>query len=125
LSCICVFLNFFGRLAFARAFIIPEHRSHACLFIPRRIGMSDTNQSKNWLAVASKKWKSAEEADPVLQLLKNSRARHVCLPAEYVSRCDVMKTLAKNRAITSLDLEKSQVCMRRAELYKPTGVASW
>jgi hypothetical protein len=86
--------------------------------------MSGTKQCKNWLALASKKLK-ASEPDPVFQLLKTSRARHLRLPSEYASRLDVMKALANNRAITSLDLEKCQVCMRRAELYKPTGVASW
>lgn len=50
------------------------------------------------------------ETDEVLQWVKNSRARFLRLPGDYDdSRLDVMKALANNRAITTLDLSESEV----------------
>lgn len=58
----------------------------------------------------SKKAKTDDKVDAVLERLKKSRARSVQLPAgEHASRLDVMKAIASNRAITTLDLDDVQV----------------
>jgi hypothetical protein len=48
--------------------------------------------------------KTAEKADAILQILKKSRARQLFLSVETASWLDVMKTIASNRAITTLAL---------------------
>jgi hypothetical protein len=59
------------------------------------------------MATESKSEKT--DADEILQSLKKSHARLIRLPANCASRADVMKVLAHNRAITTLNLSDCPV----------------
>jgi hypothetical protein len=56
-----------------------------------------------------RKPKTSENTDAVLQWLKNSRARSLRLPCDLCERADVMKVIANNRSIASLNLHEYSV----------------
>jgi hypothetical protein len=51
------------------------------------------------------------ETDEILEWLKNTRARKLRLTDEYESHLYVMKAIANNRSITTLDLKECEVRM--------------
>jgi hypothetical protein len=56
-----------------------------------------------------KRLKAAEENDEIIQWAKSSRARYLQLPASACDRLDVMKVIANNRSITTLDVSECEV----------------
>jgi hypothetical protein len=51
------------------------------------------------------------EATDAIQYLKETRARKLYLPSQYVSRYDVQEAIASNRAITTLEMCEREVCL--------------
>jgi hypothetical protein len=57
----------------------------------------------------AKKVKTDEKADETIQTFKKSRARIIRLSPECASRLDVVKTIASNRVVSTIDLRDCEV----------------
>lgn len=69
-------------------------------------------------AMEAKEVTTSDQMDNPLQRIKKSRAREFHLTREYGASLDVMEALAKNQAITTLDLTDCQVRLCHSNFWR-------